>query len=214
MELKDELRKGTTTVGIVCRDGVVLAADKRVTAGYLISSHKFEKIKQISDHMAITMAGLVSDAQLFTKIVKAQIALIRIRRGKEPSIKESANLLASLTYSGIRRPSMVMSIVAFLLGGADKEGHHLYQIGVDGSETKVEDFCSDGSGSTIAYGVLETLYKKDITTDEGVVLALKAINAAMQRDVATGEGVDIVVINQEGVKKVLEKQLVTSLLQR
>ncbi|MBI5871981.1 hypothetical protein HZB88_02750 [archaeon] len=101
MEIKDELKKGTTTVGIVCRECIILAADKRVTMGYTVAHKKFEKIKQISDHMAITMAGLVSDAQLFTKIVRAQLALIKMRKGKEPSVEESVNLLASLTYSGL-----------------------------------------------------------------------------------------------------------------
>ncbi|MFH1638642.1 MAG: proteasome subunit beta [Candidatus Woesearchaeota archaeon] len=209
--MEDKLRHGTTTVGIVCKDGVILAGDRRASAGYLIVDKKVEKVKQITDYMAITTAGLVSDAQLFTKIIRAQLALLRIRKGKEPSVKEAANLLASLSYANIRRPSMVPGIVAFLLGGADKVGHALYAIGIDGSVTNYDDYYSDGSGSVVALGVLETIYKKDMTIEEGTQVAVKAINAAMQRDLATGNGIDVAVITKAGVKYVLRKQLDTNL---
>jgi proteasome beta subunit len=80
-------------------------------------------------------------------------------------------------------------------------------LGIDGSVTEVEDYVSDGSGSIFAYGVLEALYKKGMTTEEGVKLAVKAIGAALQRDVNTGNGIDVVVIDNKGVRTVLEKDL-------
>lgn len=209
--MEDKLKHGTTTVGLVCKDAVILAADRRVSAGYLVADKNIHKVKKISDYMAITMAGLVSDAQLFTKIIRAQLALLKIRKGKEPSVKEASNLLASLTYANIRRPSMVPGIVGFLLGGVDKSGQALYAIGIDGSVTKSDDYRSDGSGSVVALGVLETLYKKDMTIEEGTKVIVKAINAAMQRDLATGNGIDVVVITKDGVKFVLSKQLDTNL---
>lgn len=209
-DIKDMVAHGTTTVGVICKDGIVLAADRRASAGYFVADKKAEKIQRITDYMAITTAGLVSDTQLFTRIIKAQLKLLKIRKGKEPTVEEASNLLASLAYVNIRRPSMVPGIVGFLLGGMDKSGFGLYEIGVDGSTSKAEDYRTDGSGSSVAIGVLETLYKKDMAIQEGVELAVKALNAAMQRDIATGNGIDVVTITKDGVKTVISRQFDTT----
>ena len=200
-------KHGTTTIAMVCKDGIIMAADRRATAGYLIANKKTTKVLPVSDHMEITTAGLVSDIQLFTKIIKAQIMLLKIRKGKEPTAKEAANLLANLAYSNIRRPSMIPGIVGFLFGGYDKSGFSLYEISFDGSIMDVEDYASDGSGSSVALGVLETLYKKDISLDEGKEIAIKALTAAMSRDVATGNGIDVITITPAGVDYVVAKEV-------
>ena len=211
MKEDKELKKtGTTTVGIVCKDGIVLAADKRVTAGYIANKH-FKKITIVTDALAVTMAGLVSDAQLLTKLIKAELKLKDVQTGRTSTTKEAANLLAGMLYSNIRRMSMIPGIVGFLAGGIDDYGHHLYDLGVDGSIMKIRDFASDGSGSVFAIGVLETLYKKGMTVDEGVKLAVKSVNAALQRDTASGDGIDVVTITSKGVKQVLEKELTVKL---
>jgi len=209
MESMMEVRKGTTTLGIVCKDGILLAADRRVTAGYLIAHKKTKKVFPVSDHMAITTAGLVSDIQLFTKIIRAQIMLLKMRKGKEPGVQEAASLLANLTYSNIRRPSMIPGIVGFLFGGYDRTGYKLYEIALDGSVMEIEDYGSDGSGSSVAIGVLETLYQKDMTVEQAVDVAVKALSAAMSRDVATGNGMDILVINEKGTRYALEREIKT-----
>ncbi|MDP3728584.1 MAG: proteasome subunit beta [bacterium] len=200
-------KHGTTTLGMICKDGVVMAADRRATAGYLIAHKKTTKVLPISDHMAITTAGLVSDIQLFTKIIRSQIMLLKIRKGKEPSVKEAANLLANLAYSNIRRPSMIPGIVGFLFGGYDKTGYQLYEISFDGSIMEVDDYASDGSGSSVAIGVLETLYKKDLSVEEGKDIAVRALSAAMSRDSATGNGIDVLVINSNGVEYIVQKEV-------
>jgi len=200
-------KHGTTTIAIVCKDGVVMAADRRATAGYLIAHKKTTKVLPVSDHMAITTAGLVSDIQLFTKIIRGQIMLLKMRKGKEPSVKEAANLLANLAYSNIRRPSMIPGIVGFLFGGYDKTGYQLYEISFDGSIMEIDDYASDGSGSSVAIGVLETLYKKDLSVEEGKDIAVRALTAAMSRDSATGNGIDVLVINPSGVEYVISKEV-------
>lgn len=201
------MKTGTTTVGLVCKDGIVLAADKRTSAGYLIANKNTLKISKIADYAAITHAGLVSDAQLLTKIIKAQIRLEQMRRNKPLYIKEVANLLANLLYSNIRRMSMIPGIVGFLLGGKDIKGYYLYDLGIDGSLTEFKDYASTGSGSVFAFGVLESSYKEGLTVDEGMKLVMKAINAAIQRDMASGGGIDIVTITQKGVERVMDKQI-------
>ena len=209
--MAEQLKTGTTTLGIICKDGIVLAADKRTSAGYMIANKRTNKINQISDYAVITQAGLVSDAQLLTRIIKAQIKLEEMRRSSPLHMKEVANLLASLLYTNIRRMSMVQSIVGFLLAGKDSKGFHLYDLGIDGSVTKFDDYASTGSGSNFAMGVLESSYTKNMSIEEGIKLGMKAINTAMQRDMASGGGVDVVTITSKGVERVVEEILDTNL---
>lgn len=202
---KNITKTGTTTVAMVCKDGVVLCADKRVTSGYLVSYKKFEKIIQINDNLAVTVAGTVSDVQLLTKLLKAELKLKDLRTNRDVTVKEAVNLLSSMVYNNIRKMSLIPGISHFILGGKDDEGTHVYDIGADGSITHIDEYTSSGSGSVMAYGVLETLYKKDMSIADAVTLGAKAINAAVQRDIASGNGIDIVSITKDGVKKVLSK---------
>ena len=206
-----ELKTGTTTVALVCKDSIVLAADKRATSGYLISFKKFEKIMSITESIAVTVAGTVSDVQLLTKYIKAELRLKKIRTGRENTVKEAANLLAALVYSNIRKLSLIPGISHFLIGGKDESGFHVYDLSPDGSIVEIDDYVSSGSGSVMAYGVLETLYKDNMSLEEGIKLAVKCINAAVQRDIASGNGIDIVSITHEGVKKVLSKEISTKI---
>ena len=199
VEDKEVMKTGTTTVAIICKDGIVLCADKRVTSGYLISYKKFEKIAKITDDISITMAGTVSDVQLLTKLIRAELKLKDIRTGRKVTVKEATNLLANLVYNNIRKLSLIPGISHFIVGGKDNSGFYAYDIGADGSTTDIDDYNSTGSGSVMAFGVLETLYKKDLSIDEGVKLGVKAINAAVQRDIVT--------ITKEGIKKVLSKEI-------
>lgn len=212
MNAEDHIKKGTTTVGIVCKDGIVLAADKRAAAGgRLILDKKVDKVVKLTDNIAITTAGLVSDIQLITKLMKAELSIKKIRTGKDPTSKETASLLGVIVYNNIRKFSTVPGITGFLLGGTDKEGFHLYDIGVDGSVLPHDDYMADGSGMVMAFGVLDTLWKKDMPISEGVKLGIRAVNAAMQRDTATGEGIDAYTITKDGVKKVFAKKLETNI---
>src|SRR3989339_318742 len=205
VEEQDIRKTGTTTVALVCKEGAVLCADKRVTSGYLVAYKKYEKIVPITDNIAVTVAGTVSDVQLLTKLLKAELKLKDLRTNRVVSVKEAVNLLSTMVYNNIRKFSMIPGVSHFILGGKDEEGIHVYDIGADGSVTYIDDYTSSGSGSVMAYGVLETLYKKDLTVEEGIKLGAKAINAAVQRDIASGNGIDIVVITKDTLKKVLSK---------
>lgn len=204
----NQMKTGTTTVALLCKDGIVLAADKRVTSGYLISNKKFEKIFPISESIAVTVAGTVSDIQLLTKYIKAELSLRAIRTGREASVKEAVNLLGMFVYGNIRKYSIIPGVSHFIVAGKDGDGFHGYDISPDGSIIEIDDYTSSGSGSVMAYGVLETLFKPNMSIDEGVKLAVKAINAAVQRDIASGNGVDVITITKDGVKKV-HSQLLT-----
>ena len=205
--MNETVKTGTTTVGIMCKDGIVLGADKRATSGNFIVDKRIDKIFQIYEDMAVTMAGTVSDAQLLVKLIKAETKLKEVRTARKPTVKETANLLAGMVYANIRKMSLIPGISHFLLGGKDKSGFYLYDLFADGSLTPVRDFISSGSGSVIAYGVLETLYKKGLSVDEGVKLTVKTINAALQRDSASGGGIDVITIDKDGFRRVIQKEI-------
>ncbi|OYT40864.1 proteasome subunit beta [Candidatus Pacearchaeota archaeon ex4484_26] len=207
-ELRSKLVKtGTTTIGLICKDGVILAADRQATAQYFVAHKKVEKIVPITDNVAVTTAGLVSDIQLISKLTKAELKLKKIRTKLKPTVKEAANLFATILYHNIRKFSPILGIAAFIVGGVDDKGFWLYDAAPDGAALEHKDYVSTGSGSILAYGVLESEYKPDLTIKDGVKLAIKALNTAMQRDVATGSGIDVVTITREGIKKVVEEEL-------
>ena len=203
------MKTGTTTVALMCKECIILAADRRATSGYLIANKNFEKILTISDNIAVTVAGTVSDVQLLVKYIKAELKLKQIRTDRESSVKEAANLLAMLVYNNIRKLSMIPGISHFIVGGKDESGFHVYDLSPDGSIVEVDDYISSGSGSVMVFGVLETLYKKNMSIDEGIKLAAKSVNAAVQRDIASGNGIDIVTITKDGIKKVFSKEIDT-----
>lgn len=205
------VKKGTTTLGLICKDGLILAAEKRATIGNFIADKRADKIVMITDTMALTTAGTVSDAQLLVKLIKAELRLKEVRTGHDSTVKEAANLLGGMIYGNIRKMSLIPGITQFLLGGMDKNGLHLYDLFVDGSVMEISDYVSSGSGSIVVYGILEAMYKKDMSVKEGSDLALNAINAAIQRDSGSGNGIVIYTITKAGAKKVLDRNLEASL---
>ncbi len=207
MEQTNYIKTGTTTMGVLCKDGVVLATDRRATAGNFIADNKAQKIHKITDEMAVTIAGTVSDAQLIIKLLRANINLKDIQTRRKSTVKEVANFLAGVIYSNIRKFSAIPGIAHFILGGKDTSGFHLYDVYADGSLTEIDDFVSSGSGSVIAYGVLESEYKKGVTTEEAVKLVIKALNSALRRDSASGSGYEVVKITENGVEPVVLQEL-------
>ncbi len=205
--LKSGLKTGTTTLGIVCKDGIVIAADKRATAGSFIAAKDVEKVVQINDNLAITTAGSVSDIQLFIKLLRAELKLKNIKTNRVHTIKEAANLSARMVYDGARQyfPSMAH----FLLAGFDNTGTHLYEIYPDGSMSEIKDFISSGSGSPMVFGILENSYKDTITVKEAEELAIRSISASMQRDAGSGNGIDVMTVTKDGIRKTMQKKVPT-----
>ena len=181
----------TTIVGIKNREGVVLGSDKRASKGFFIGSKITQKISKIDDSLAIAIAGQLSDAEYLIKMAKAERTLMELRRGFMLTVKESARLIANLAYSGLKNYQPYF--VELLVAGVDQEGGHVYVADMSGAITN-EDFASSGSGSPIAYGVLESLYHKEITNEEAKEIARKAVSAAMERDPGSGNGIDVLVI--------------------
>lgn len=210
---KHVLKTGTTTVGIVCKDGVVLAADKRGTYGgdsgvSYIASKDHDKIYAVNERIIVTVAGVASDTRRVIKLTKAELRLKELRSKQESSIKEVANLFSSIVYQNIRQFSPIMAITQFLLAGYDSEGFHLYQINPDGMLDEVKDYEATGSGMMQSHPILDSEYKKDITLEEGIKLAKKCINASIKRDPASGDGLDIYTVKKDEVKQVVKQEIV------
>jgi len=181
----------TTIVGIKTQEGVVLASDKRASKGFFIGSKIVQKISKIDDTLAIAIAGQLSDAEHLIKVATAERKLIELRRGFPLSVKESSRLIANLAYSGLKNYQPYF--VELLVAGVDSKGAHVNVADMSGAITN-EDFAASGSGAPIAYGVLESLYSKDMTNEDAKEVAKKAILAAMERDPGSGNGVDILII--------------------
>jgi proteasome beta subunit len=202
--MEDKVKTGTTTVGILCSDAVVVAADKRATMGYLIANKNVTKVVEITDKIAVTIAGGVGDAQMLTKYLRSQMQLYEFRRKKSPTVKAAATLLSNILFSG--KGGFFPYYVQMIMAGADDDGLHLYTVGPDGSVLD-DEYLSTGSGSVMAYGVLEDGFKAGMSVSEAVSLAARAISAAIQRDVYTGEGVDVFVIDKGGIKQMDKKDV-------
>ncbi len=188
-----KLAHGTTTVGLRVRDGVVLAADKRASVGYYIAHKKVRKIVKIDNHVAMTTAGLVADAQMLASELQYLARQHRIETGVPISVRSLASYLSLILNLSKYFPY----VVQLLLGGYD-DMPRLYAIEWFGDYIE-EDYAVTGSGSPVAVGVLEAEYRKDLSVEEAIKLAVKAVRSAIRRDVFTGEAVDVAVITKSGV---------------
>jgi len=212
-DLEKHIRKtGTTTIGIVCKDGVVLAADKRGTFASgggvaYIAGTKEEKIQKINDRMIVTIAGNASDLQKVIKLTRAELKLKELKSKKSPSIKESANLFSTIVYQNIRQFSPIMGITHFLLAGFDQEEFALYNIFPDGYVQRIDDYSATGSGMMQSDTILDSAFKKGMNLQEGIALAVSCINAAMKRDPGTGAGIDVYVVTKDKITHEIGKEV-------
>jgi len=203
MEIMDQLKKGTTTVGLICEDSVILASEKRATMGSFIASKAAKKIYQVDDRMGLTTAGIVGDAQTLVRLISVEARLYKIRRQEPMTVKAMTTLLSNV-LSGQR---FFPYLVQLLVGGIDRNGAHIFSIDPFGGNTDEREIAATGSGSPIAYGVLEDRYSKDISVEEGVALAIQALHSAMKRDSASGEEMEVVRITEGEYEEIGEEKI-------
>ncbi len=192
-----DLKKGTTTLGLVCTDGIVMATEMRATMGNLIGHKTTQKLFQISDNMALTVAGLVGDAQMLARWLTAEVKLYELKTGTTMSLRAASTLMANIMNGRRYMPFWVQ----LLLGGIDSEGGHVYSLDAAGGSIP-DKFQTTGSGSPFVYGVLEDRFIDDLSVEQGKVLGVRALTAAMKRDSASGDGISMCVIDSNGYHKV------------
>ncbi len=200
-ELSETISKGTTTVGIVFKDGVVLATERRATMGNMIASKKAKKVYQIADRIGMTTAGGVGDAQQLARLMQVECSLYEIRRGRPMTVGAAATLLSNV----LNQNRMYPFYVQLLVGGFDKNGASVFSVDALGGASLEEDIVATGSGSPFAYGVLEDRFTKDMSEEEAVDLAKRALKSAIRRDSASGESICIVVITKEKYQEYSEE---------
>ncbi|MFX1491270.1 MAG: proteasome subunit beta [Promethearchaeota archaeon] len=193
---KHRLMSHTTTVAVRVNGGIILGTESQATMGYLVASDTAPKILQITDHTAMTISGSVADAQQLINSVRAIAQLEALEKGRELSVKAISRLTSSILFRNRMFPLIAMLIV----GGVDDEGGHIYMLDPLGSMLEEEEFTATGSGSVVAYGVLEDEYRKDMSIDDGKQLVTRAVNAARKRDIASGGSIQIAVVDSKGVE--------------
>ncbi|OPY36904.1 MAG: Proteasome subunit beta precursor [Methanoregula sp. PtaU1.Bin051] len=195
--------KGTTTVGLVFSDGVILATEKRATMGYMIASRKAKKVYQIADRIGMTTAGGVGDAQQLARILTVECSLYQIRRSRPITVGAASTLLSNYLNQNRYFPYYVQ----LLVGGVDDHGPSIFSVDALGGATKEEDIVATGSGSPMAYGVLEDRFRSGLNEDEAIDLAVRALKSAMKRDAGSGEGIHVVMITKDKYQELDEEAL-------
>ncbi|MEE8255414.1 MAG: proteasome subunit beta [Nitrosopumilaceae archaeon] len=199
--VEEKILHGTTTVGIKAKDGVILCADMRASAGYFIANNNTMKIQKIDEHAGITMAGGVADAQNITDILRYHANLHRIQK-QEPIPIKSLTRLTSLIFHQNRGYPFIADI---LVGGYDKTGPDLYNIDMFGSVEK-KTFVTTGSGSPVAYGLMEEEFHENLSVEDAKILALRAVKAAITRNIGTGDGINIAILDKDGFRLLTKEQ--------
>jgi len=193
---------GTTTVGLVCRDGVILGADRRATSGFYIAHPHVKKLYRLDDHIAATIAGVVADAQQIMEIAASNIKLYKYRVNRPITVRGAATFLSNILANSRVYPY----VIQVLVGGVDSTGPRLFSLDPYGTLTE-EKFTATGSGSPTALGVLEDAFKMKMSVDEVVPIVARAIQAAMSRDPASGGGFDIVIITRGKIKEIPSEKI-------
>lgn len=218
-DLEKHVKKtGTLTVGIVCKDGIVLAADNRQTYasgnGVAYIAGTAEKVHYINERILATTAGGASDSRRTLKIIGAEIRLKELKEKRKLTIKETASLMSNILYQNIRTPSMIPSIAQFLMAGYDEEGEiGLYDASPDGYLQKIETYQATGAPFE-SLGILDVEYDAKITIVEGIKLAKKVFEATRGRQPGVGDGFDIYTIKPEKIEKVSAQKVESKLVNK
>ena len=206
---KNVLKTGTSIVGIVCKDGVVLAADRKTTAGTIAVNKNTKKITKINEYLIFAGTGMASDVEMLRKLVIAELKLKELRSKRRPSVKEGANLIGMIAYNNIRQMSMLPFIAGTLVAGYNNDGSfELYTIEPAGTVQKVEDYDANlSSGMPFILGLLESKYDQNITIKQGINLAVDCIKASTQRDTGSGFGIDVFTVTIQGISQVVDQKI-------
>lgn len=199
--IEEKILHGTTTVGIKVSDGVVLCADMRASAGYFIANNNTMKIQKIANHAGMTMAGGVADAQNITDVLRYHANIHKVQKNENIPIRSLARLCSLLFHQNRGYPF----IADILIGGYDKDGPALVNVDVFGSAEE-KKYVTTGSGSPVAYGVLEDEYRENLKVEEAKVIALRAVKAAIVRNIGTGDGINVAIIDKDGFRLLTKEQ--------
>jgi proteasome beta subunit len=187
---------GAASVGIKCKDGVVLGSDRRAIWGYTVTNKSTRKVFPVTDYIGIACYGLIGDFQMITKILRAQAQLYKFEAYRRISTKSMAKLLSNYLYSRKMAPFYTNLVIA----GMDVDGPKLYTLDAIGSLIP-EDYGAAGTGMLLSMGILEAEYQEDLTIEDGEKLIEKVIRNSMKRDAMSGNGIDVLKITESGTQE-------------
>ncbi|MDH5439793.1 MAG: proteasome subunit beta [Candidatus Bathyarchaeota archaeon] len=210
MDLNRMKMMGTTTVALKCVDGVVMVSDTRaVLLPGFIASKAAKKIYRITRNTGMTIAGLPADAQNLLDLLRANASIYQLHRKRIIPVRSVAGLASNILFSQRYFPYIIQVII----GGYDTEGYHIFSLDPLGSVIE-DNLVSTGSGSPVAYGVLENEYKDGVDLDSGLPIAVRAISAAMKRNVYTGDDFNAATITEKDGYVELTKEQKKELLSK
>lgn len=190
---------GATAVGVTFDGGVVFASEKRIAFGNFLVSKSTKKTFEITPKVGATCAGLVADMQILSLQIAALAKIRKMELKRDVPPNSVAKMMSNMMYERRYFPLLTQVIVG---GVVDKP--ILYTLDPLGSVLP-DEYAAVGTGAEMALGVLDPQFKQNMTEDEAVDLAKKAVRSASLRDSASGDGVDIMVITSEGIKETSEK---------
>lgn len=181
---------------MACKDGVIIASEKRVTYGYLVVSKSGKKVFKLTDNIGAACAGLIGDMQILMREVAAYTRLYELDNARKISVRSAAKMLSAILFQRRFFPYITQTIVA----GVDEEGPNVYTLDPFGSVLP-DKYAAVGSGAEVAVGVLESSYKDGLSLDECRELVLRAMRSAIARDATSGNGIDLLLVTKEGIKE-------------
>jgi proteasome beta subunit len=187
---------GATTIGISCKDGVILSSEKRVSYGYMVMSKSGKKTFKITNYIGAACAGLIADMQILLRQVAAYTKLYELEHKRHISVKSASKTISSLLFQRRFFPYITQTII----GGIDEKGPSIYVLDPLGSLIQ-DTYATVGSGAEIAIGVLEASYRDDLSLGEGKDLIIRAMKSAIARDAGSGNGIDLLIISNDGIQE-------------
>ncbi|GIY88173.1 proteasome subunit beta type-7 [Caerostris darwini] len=189
-------KTGTTIVGIVYQDGVVLGADTRATVGSIVADKNCSKIHYLAPNMYCCGAGTAADTEQVCRMISSQLELHRLATDRVVPVAVADNLITQHLF---RYQGHVSA--ALIIGGVDLSGSSIYIVSPYGSSEKLP-YGTMGSGSLAAMAVFERGWKPDMKLDEAKMLVRDAIAAGIFNDLGSGSNVDLCVITRAGAEMI------------
>ena len=183
----DALTHATTIVAVVCDEGVVLASDRRATAGNLISKRDVEKVFRCDQFSAVGIAGVLALGLEFARLFQVELEHYEKMEGRSLSLEGKANRLAAMIRGNLGLAMQGLVVVPILAGyDLDSGAGRIFSYDPTGGPSEEHRFYSIGSGSVFARGALKKLYTEDMPANEAVLCCLNALYDAADDDSATG----------------------------
>ena len=186
---------GATAIGLTYQDGIILAAEKRISYGNFVVNKNTRKIFSITDQVATACAGMVADMQVLTRQVGALAKIRKLETRREMATNSVAKLMSVIMFERRYFPLLTQVIV-----GGVHTVPEIYTLDPLGSLLP-DKYAAVGTGAELALGLIDSEYNKNMTEDASKKLAIKAIKSSVQRDSASGDGIDILAITNKGTKE-------------